>query len=203
MKLLHIDSSVLGAKSASRQLSAALVEKLTALHPGLEVTYHDLASETPMQLSPAHVGAWFGHAPSDPAVQADIAMTDHYIPEVMAADFIVVGMPMYNFSIPTQLKSWIDRILIANKTFKYGENGAPVGLVPAGKKVFVASTRGGMYTPGNPAAPFDHQEPLLLAALGFIGLRDVTIIRAEGLAIPGKKEPALEAALKEIAALTA
>jgi FMN-dependent NADH-azoreductase len=203
MKLLHIDSSVLGANSASRQLTAAVVEKEKTLHPGLEITYHDLAAEPPMHLSPAHVGAWFGHAPTDPAVIADIAKTDHYIPEIMAADIIVIGAPMYNFGIPTQLKAWIDRIVINGKTFKYTETGAPVGLVPAGKKVFLVSARGGMYTPGNPAAPYEHQESHVMAALGFIGLTDVTIIRAEGLAMPGQKEPVLEAALAQIAALTA
>jgi FMN-dependent NADH-azoreductase len=203
MKLLHIDSSVLGANSASRQLTAAVAERLLALHPGLEVTYHDLAAAPPLHLSPAHVGAWFGHAPTDAAVLADIAKTDHYIPELTAADFIVIGAPMYNFGIPSQLKAWIDRVVINGKTFKYGESGAPMGLVPAGKKVFLVSARGGLYTPGNPAAPFEHQESHVMAVLNFIGLTDITVIRAEGLAMPGQKEPSLEAALGQIAALTA
>ncbi|MDE8347597.1 MAG: NAD(P)H-dependent oxidoreductase [Acidocella sp.] len=201
MKLLHIDSSVLGANSVSRGLTAAIVAKETALHPGLEVTYIDLAAATPMHLSPAHVGAMFGHPPSDPAVQADIAVP--YADQIMAADIIVIGAPMYNFTIPSQLKSWIDRILVTGKTFKYGADGVPVGLVPAGKKVFIASSRGGAYAEGSPVAFLDHQETLLKAALGFIGLTDITIIRAEGVAVPALKPAAIAGAEAQIAALTA
>ncbi len=201
MKLLHIDSSVLGANSVSRGLTAAIVAKESELHPGLDITYLDLAASTPMHLSPAHVGAMFGHPPTDPAVLADIAVP--YADQVIAADIIVIGAPMYNFTIPSQLKSWIDRILITGKTFKYGADGIPVGLVPAGKKVFIASSRGGAYSEGSPVAFLDHQETLLKAALGFIGLTDITIIRAEGVAVPDLKPAAIAGAQAQIAAITA
>jgi FMN-dependent NADH-azoreductase len=201
MKLWHIDSSVLGENSVSRQLTAGIVARETAQNPGLEVSYLDLAATPVQHLSPAHIGAMFGHPPADAATQADIALGASFLDTLFASDIIVIGAPMYNFGIPTQLKAWIDRILVAGKTFKYGENGAPVGLVPAGKKVIVASSRGGLYSEGNPAAPYEHQESHLKAALGFIGLTDVTVIRAEGVAVPDIKPRAIANAEAAIAAL--
>ena len=203
MKLLHIDSSVLGDNSVSRSLTAGIVAQQKALHPGLEVTYLDLAQQPLQHLSPAHIGAMFGHPPADTAVQADIASGAAHLDALMAADIIVIGAPMYNFSLPTQLKAWIDRMLVAGKSFKYSETGVPVGLLAPGKKVFIASSRGGVHSAGSPTAFLDHQEPLLKAALGFIGLTDVTIIRAEGVAIPDLKPAALAAAQAQIAALAA
>jgi FMN-dependent NADH-azoreductase len=203
MKLLHIDSSILGPNSVSRGLTAAIIEREKTLHPGLEVTYLDLAATPPMHLSPAHIGAWFGQTPEDPAVLADIAATSGYIDDIFAADLIVIGVPMYNFGIPSQLKAWIDRVLIAGKTFKYGENGVPVALVPAGKKVILAVSRGGVYTGDSPSAPFEHQESHLKAALGFIGLTDVTVIRAEGVAVPDLKPAAVAGAHAKVAELAA
>lgn len=201
MKLWHIDSSVLGENSISRQLTADIVARQKALNPALEVSYLDLAATPVGHLSPAHIGAMFGHPPADAATQADIALGASFLDALFASDIIVIGAPMYNFGIPTQLKAWIDRILVAGKTFKYGENGAPVGLVPAGKKVIVASSRGGLYSEGNPAAPYEHQESHLKAALGFIGLTDVAIIRAEGVAVPDLKPRAIANAEAAIAAL--
>ena len=199
MKLWHIDSSVLGENSASRKLTAAIVARETSRHPGLEVTYLDLAAAPVAHLSPAHIGAMFGHAPEDAAVQADIARGQGFIETLFAADIIVIGAPMYNFGLPTQLKAWADRILVAGKTFKYGPDGVPFGLVPAGKKVFIASTRGGLYGPGAPAAPLEHQQSHLTAMLGFIGLTDITIYNADGLAIPDHKEQSVAAAFAEVA----
>ncbi len=203
MKLLHIDSSVLGDNSVSRSLTAGIVAQQKALHTGLEVTYLDLAQQPLQHLSPAHIGAMFGHPPADTAVQADIASGAAHLDALMAADIIVIGAPMYNFSLPTQLKAWIDRMLVAGKSFKYSETGVPVGLLAPGKKVFIASSRGGVHSAGSPTAFLDHQETLLKAALGFIGLTDVTIIRAEGVAIPDLKPAALAAAQAQIAALAA
>jgi FMN-dependent NADH-azoreductase len=202
MKLLHIDSSILGANSVSRGLTAALAARQQALHPGLEVTYLDLAAAAPMHLSPAHIGAMFGTAPTDAAVIADIEAAAPFIDQVLAADIIVIGAPMYNFAPPSQLKAWVDRVLVAGKTFRYGADGVPVGLVPAGKKVFIASSRGGAYSEG-PLAALDHQEAYLKAALAFIGITDVTVVRAETMAVPHLKPAALAAAEAQIAALAA
>jgi FMN-dependent NADH-azoreductase len=203
MKLHHIDSSILGANSVSRSLTAEIVARQKSLHPELEVSYLDLAEQSPQHLSPAHIGALFGHPPSDPAVVADIAAAAPFIDELFAADIIVIGAPMYNFTLPSQLKAWIDRILIAGKTFKYSEAGIPVGLAPPGKKVIIASSRGGIHSEGSPTAFLDHQETLLKGALNFIGLTDITIVRAEGVAVPELKPAAIAAAQAQIAALAA
>jgi FMN-dependent NADH-azoreductase len=203
MLLLHVDSSILGPNSVSRTLSAAIVEQQKALHPGIAVIYRDLAAAPPLHLSGAHLAAWQGAAQADEEVIADVANGTALLDEVFAADIIVIGAPMYNFTIPSQLKAWIDRLLIAGKSFRYTANG-PEGLLPKGKKVFIASSRGGAYGPETPAAFLEHQETYLRGALGFIGLTDVTAIRAEGVAMgPAAREAAVSGARQEILALAA
>jgi FMN-dependent NADH-azoreductase len=129
---------------------------------------------------------------SDPAV----ALGNQMLEDFLAADIVVIGAPMYNFGIPSQLKAWIDRIAVAGKTFRYGANG-PEGLA-GGKRVIIASSRGGMYVEG-PFAAFDHQETYLRAVFGFIGVTDLTFVRAEGVAIsPENKEQALKSAQSSI-----
>ena len=203
MKLLHIDSSVLGAGSASRALSADIVAHQAKLHPGIKVIYRDLAADAALHLSPAHLAAWQGQAVSDAQIGADLTKGGAYMQELIDADIIVIGAPMYNFSIPSQLKAWIDRVVVAGKTFRYGPNG-PEGLLKGARKVFVASSRGNVYTPGSPAAPFEHHESYLTTVLNFIGLTDVTVVRAEGLAFgPEAREAALLKARERIAAIAA
>jgi len=203
VKLLHIDSSILGPHSISRTLSAEIVEQQRKLHPGLEVIYRDLAAEPQLHLSSDNIAAWPGTAPQDAGVQQDLASGNAALEELLAADIIVIGAPMYNFAIPSQLKAWIDRLVIAGRTFHYTAMG-PEGLVPKGKKVIIASSRGGTYAPNSPAAAFEHQESYLKGALGFIGLTDVTIIRAEGVALGDEaRDAAIAAARKEISALAA
>ena len=203
MKILHIDSSILGSYSVSRALTAEIVALQATQHPGAEIVYRDLANERPLHVTGAYMAATRGGDVSDPNVAADIALGNSYIDELFAADIIVIGVPMYNFSIPSQLKAWIDRIVIAGRTFRYGEKG-PEGLLPAGKKVFIASSRGGVYSGDAPAAFLEHQESYLRGILGFIGLRDVTIVRAEGLNAGAEaKETAIAKARAEIATLAA
>ena len=144
MKLLHIDSSVLGPHSVSRQVSAAIVERLRKAKPGLEVSYRDLTLTPLAHLSGPHLAAGQGAAPGG-LLQADIAAGQTALEEFLAADIIVLGAPMYNFTIPSQLKAWIDRILVAGKTFKYGAQGVE-GLA-GNKRVIVAISRGGFYGP--------------------------------------------------------
>jgi len=202
MKLLHIDSSILGPNSVSRALTAEIVEQQRGLHPGLDVTYRDLAAAPHLHFSPAHLAAAFGATP-DEAVANDLADGNAVIDELFAADIIVIGAPMYNFAVPTQLKAWIDRSLVAGRTFHYTPTG-PEGLLPKGKTVIVVSSRGGFYGPDTPLAALDHQEAYLRQALGFIGLSDVTVVRAEGLSVsPEAKEAALASARREISALAA
>lgn len=170
MKLLHIDSSALGDYSVSRQLSAATVAELKKQTPSVEIRYRDLAAQPLPHWTPAVV---------DPA-SAEAAMGNALLEEFLAADTLVIGAPMYNFGISSQLKAWIDRIAVADKTFRYSAEGVE-GLAK-GKRVFIASSRGGQYVEG-PFTAFDHQETHLRAVLGFLGITDIIMMRAEGLAI--------------------
>jgi len=200
MKLLHVDSSILGQGSVSRDLSAEVVATFRGRHPGLAVTRLDLAATSIGDLTAAHLTAAQG-APLDDALKSDVTMGQVALEEFLAADIVVIGAPMYNLGVPSQLKAWIDRISIAGKTF-CGEHG-PVGLCGA-KKLVIASSRGGVDSEGSPAGLFDHQETYLKAALGFLGITDITFIRAEGVAIgPEARGAALAAAKKETAALAA
>jgi FMN-dependent NADH-azoreductase len=202
MQLLHIDSSVLGPNSASRALSADIVARQVALRPTMTVIHRDLAADAALHLSSAHLAAWQGGAVEDADLGADLAKGGTYLEELLAADIIVIGAPMYNFSIPSQLKAWIDRVVVAGKTFRYGANGAE-GLLK-NKKVFIASSRGNVYAPGSPAAALEHHETYLTGVLSFIGLTDVTIVRAEGLAFGAEaKEAAMLKARANIAAMAA
>jgi FMN-dependent NADH-azoreductase len=203
MQLLHIDSSVLGTHSVSRALSAEIVARQIALRPDISVVHRDLATDTALHLSGAHLAAWQGGSVQDAELETDLAKGNAYLDEVFAADIIVIGAPMYNFSVPSQLKAWIDRVVIAGKSFRYGPNGAE-SLLPKNKKIFIASTRGGVYTGGTPAAALEHHESYLTGVLSFIGLSDVTIIRAEGIALgAAAKEASVAQARENIAAMAA
>jgi FMN-dependent NADH-azoreductase len=202
MKLLHVDASILGANSASRRLSAAAVERLSKATPGLDIVYRDLAAEPLSHLTGEHLAAAHGAVPESPSVQKDIAASQTALQDFLAADIIVIGAPMYNFTIPSQLKAWIDRIVIAGKTFKYGPNGAE-GLA-GNKRVVIAISRGGLYGPGAPAAALEHLETYLRAVFGFIGVTNLEIIVAEGLQIgPEQREKSMLGALQSAAALRA
>lgn len=166
MQILHIDSSISGDNSATRALSAAIVAELVAANPGASVAHRDLAAEPLDHLTLPGFGS--------EASQAALA-------EFQAADAIVIGAPMYNFTIPSQLKAWIDRVLIAGQTFRYTEAG-PEGLA-GGKQVVIALARGGLYSEGQPAHAIEHAEAYLRAALGFIGITNPRFVIAEGLAL--------------------
>jgi FMN-dependent NADH-azoreductase len=201
MKLLHIDSSILGTNSATRELGADVVNNWRQRHTTIEVQYVDLASE-PL----AHLTGEVFAARTAPTVeslsaklQGDLEADRRVTSDFLAADVVVIGAPMYNFSIPSQLKAWIDRIVVAGKTFRYTENG-PQGLAK-GKKVIVISARGGMYGAGSPAAALDFQENYLRGVFGFIGVTDIEFVRAEGLSYgPAQREQAIAAARSSIEA---
>ncbi|CCB66405.1 MULTISPECIES: FMN-dependent NADH-azoreductase [unclassified Hyphomicrobium] len=202
MKLLHVDSSILGPGSVSRQLSAEIVAAEQRLHPGIEVVYRDLAVAPVGHLSGAHLAAAQGAAPETADVRQDVAAGQAALNEFLAADIVVVGAPMYNFAIPSQLKAWIDRLAVAGKTFRYTEKG-PEGLA-GGKKVIIASSRGGFYGPQTPIAFLDHQETYLRNIFGFFGITDVTFVRAEGLNLgPDQRAQSIAEAQSAIAGLAA
>jgi FMN-dependent NADH-azoreductase len=194
MKLLHIDSSVLGPHSVSRQVSAAIVERLRKATPDLAVLYRDLTSTPLAHLSGSHLAATQGAVP-DAALLQDLAAGQAVLDEFLAADIVVLGAPMYNFTIPSQLKAWIDRIVVAGKTFKYGAQGAE-GLA-GNKRIIVAISRGGFYGPGTPAAVGEHLETYLRWVFGFIGVQNPEFISADGIQIgPEYREKALAGALQ-------
>jgi FMN-dependent NADH-azoreductase len=202
MKLLHLDSSILGRNSVTRTLSAEIVAHETALNPGLEIVYRDLAADEARHLSGAHLAAKSGTAVEDAALGGDLARGAAWLDELFAADILVVGAPMYNFTVPSQLKAWIDRVAVAGRTFRYTESG-PQGLL-TGKRAFIASARGGIYSPGSPAAALEHHESYLTGVLAFLGITDVTVVRAEGVAIsPEARKQALAMARAEISAIAA
>jgi FMN-dependent NADH-azoreductase len=201
MKLLHIDSSVLGPHSVSRRLSAAIVDRLRQATPGLEVVYRDLTS-TPL----AHLtGPYLAAAPGvalEPALQRDLDAGRAVMDEFLAADIVVLGAPMYNFTIPSQLKAWIDRILVAGKTFKYGAAGAE-GLA-GNKRVIIAISRGGFYGADTPWAVGEHLETYLRWVFGFMGIKSPEFISADGVQVgPEHREKALTGALQAVTNLHA
>jgi FMN-dependent NADH-azoreductase len=202
MNILHIDSSILGAGSVSRALSAEIVAALRARHPAARVTYRDLGAAPVGHLSGAHLAAAQGAVPEAAALREDLAAGQAALEEFLAADIVVVGAPMYNFGVPSQLKAWIDRLAIPGKTFRYTEAGAE-GLA-GGKIVIIASSRGGFYGAETPTAFLDHQESYLRGIFGFFGITDVRFVRAEGVNLgPDRREAAIGAAREEIARLVA
>ena len=194
MKLLHIDSSVLGPNSVSRQVSAAIVDRLYKTTPALEIVYRDLTATPLAHLSGSHLAAAQGAMPEAVALQQDLAVGRTVLEEFLAADVVVIGAPMYNFTIPSQLKAWIDRILVSGKTFKYSAQGVE-GLA-GNKRVIIAISRGGFYGAGTPSAAAEHLETYLHSVFNFIGIANPEIIVAEGVQIgPEHREKALESAL--------
>lgn len=180
-KILHINSSVRNNDSISRKVTSDFVAKWKAKDAQTTVVERDLAINPPPHLNEKTLGAFFTAPDQRTAEQNEIAkLSETLVQELFDADVIVIGAPMYNFSITSGLKAWIDQVARAGITFKYGENG-PVGLVN-GKKVYVFTARGGVYSHG-PAAAMDFHETYLRAVLGFIGLKDVTFIHSEGLSM--------------------
>ena len=180
MKLLHVDSSILGQNSASRELSGAIVARWQDVVPGLQVSYRDLDASPLPHLS----GASLAGTNISEAADAERTMQ-----EFLEADVVVIGAPMYNFGIPSTLKAWIDRLAVAGKTFRYTESG-PQGLA-GGKKVILASSRGGFHQD----SASDFQEPYLRFLFGFLGITDLEIVRAEGLAVsPEQRSNFMESA---------
>ena len=185
MKLLHLDSSILGQHSASRELGAAIVARWQRDVRGIEVTYRDLAADPLPHLS----GGALAQADADEAATAAAVMD-----EFLSADVIVVGAPMYNFGIPSQLKAWIDRVAVAGKTFRYTADG-PQGLA-GGKQVIVAATYGGKH-PVESGRNF--VEPYLGQVFAFLGIDDVEFVSADGLSVsPEQRVTSISAARARI-----
>jgi FMN-dependent NADH-azoreductase len=202
MKVLHVDASILGESSVSRQLSAAVIERLRQAHPEATVTYYDLGAEPIGHLTGAHLAAAGGAVAGNPSLQQDVARGQRALEDFLGADVVVVGAPMYNFSVSSQLKAWIDRLAVAGKTFRYSKDG--VRGLAGGKKVIVASSRGGFYGPDRPTAFLDHQETYLRGIFGFFGISDIAFVRAEGLNVSAdQRKASVAAATAEAARIAA
>jgi FMN-dependent NADH-azoreductase len=202
MKLLHIDSSPLGTNSVSRELTTRVVREWTGVNAGVKVEHLDLATEAPSHLNVDSLGFRLGpNAEGLTDVQRrENELSERLVSQFLASDVVVIGAPMYNFSVPSQLKAWIDRIAQAGRTFRYTEKG-PEGLAK-GKTVIVASTRGGVYSTNPALAGLDHQESYLRTVFGFLGVTDMRFVRAEGIAMGAEaKKQALGAADLAIKAL--
>ena len=198
--ILVLNSSLSGEASVSRLLVADAVTELTQRDPGAVLVFRDLAVATIPHLTPETVAGVRAQA-TTPAELAARTLSDELIAELRAADTIVIGAPMYNFSIPSTLRTWFDHVLRPGVTFSYSEAG-PKGLIE-GKRVIVVESRGGLYSEG-PAQAIDFQEPYLRQLLGFIGLTDVTFVRAEKIGYgPDARDQALADSRAELARLAA
>jgi FMN-dependent NADH-azoreductase len=194
MNILQINSSARSEGSQSSRLAGNIVERLKAAQPDAGVTVRDLAAQPHPALDETALGALFTPAEQrTPEQNARVALDDALIAQIQAADVVVLGVPMYNFGVPTQLKNWIDAIARAKVTFQYTANG-PEGLLK-GKKVYVALTRGGFYRD----TEADSQVPYLKMVLGFLGMKDVEFVYAEGMAMgPEAEQKAIASALQQI-----
>lgn len=202
MQLLHVDTSILDDQSASRQLSRAIVQRLRDSRDGTTVTTYDLVADPVGHLTAAEFFAFQGVVPDAHDAQQAVTRNAAILEDFLNADVIVIGAPMYNFALPSQLRAWLDRLAVPGRTFRYTANGVE-GLA-VGKRVVVASTRGGLYGEGTPMAALDHQENYLRGFFGFLGVTDITFVRAEGLAFgPEARTAALAAALAEAQQLAA
>lgn len=199
MNILQINSSARGAASHSTRLASSIAQALQQEHPEAVITVRDLGRTPHPPIDEAALGALFTPAAERSGEQAArVALDDALIAEIQAADLLVLGVPMYNFGVPSQLKNWIDAISRAGVTFRYTANG-PEGLLK-GKKVYAALARGGVYR----NTPNDSQVPYLTTILGFLGMRDIQFVYAEGLAMgPEAERAGLAAAQEQIAAVVA
>ncbi|NEQ19316.1 MAG: FMN-dependent NADH-azoreductase [Microcoleus sp. SIO2G3] len=179
--ILHIDSSPRGERSFSRKFTHEFVTAWKNAHSGDTVTYRDLGHNPVPHVDESWIAAAF--TPPDarpPELTKAIELSDTLVDEFLAADRYVFGVPMYNFNVPSAFKAYIDQIVRVGRTFAVTEQGDFKGLVD-GKKLLVVTARGGNFSPGSPAAPYDYQEPYLRAVFGFLGITDVTFINVEDL----------------------
>ena len=195
-KILHIISSPRGEASLSIKLGNAIIEKIKAEYPGSTVKENNLVTQPFPHLEEAHLASFFTPAENwTPENIAAIKHSEDAIQEILDTEILVISAPLYNFSIPSNLKAWIDHIVRKEITFKYDENGAE-GLIK-GKKVYIALSSGGIYSDG-PMQPFNYAEPYLKFILTFIGLTDISVFWAEGSSIPGMQDTALEKGISSI-----
>jgi FMN-dependent NADH-azoreductase len=196
--VLHIDSSPRGNESVSRKISKQFVERWTAAHPEDKVIYRDLGKHAIPVLTQEWIAAAYTPPVQRTAVQQHVlAHSEQLVDELLSADVIVLGAPMHNFHIPSNLKAYIDQVVRIGRTFRYTGPGQVEGLAK-GKKLFLITSRGGDFRPGTGMEAFNHQDPYLRTVFGFIGITDVTFINAEAQANPTVGPQCVHAALEQV-----
>lgn len=194
--ILHVKSSLQGQASHSIRLGNAIIEKIHERYPGSRVEELDLVESDMSHLTPAALQSFFmAQEDLSDEQRASLRLSDELVRQLFAADILVIGAPLINFTIPSQLKAWVDFITRPGVTFSYGDQG-PIGKV-TGKKIYIAMSSGGVYSEG-PGKANDFVAPYLKAFLGFLGMSDVTVVRAEGLKVPGIQEHAMDKAIASI-----
>jgi FMN-dependent NADH-azoreductase len=199
VNVLHVDASILGERSVSRSVSAAVVARLRGGRTGVRVVYRDVAADPLPQFSGRLLAAAASPAEQPDEVRRDAAALAAAVEEVLGADVIVVGAPMYNFGIPSQLKSWIDALAVPGKTFRYADGGVQ-GLL-GDKRVVIVSSQGGFYAAGTPMASFEHQESHLTSFFRFVGVADIRVVRAEGVRVSDGSADRIQSALRQASEL--
>ncbi len=197
-KVLHINSSITGDNSVSRELSRELIERLTQTSEGIELIERDFSKQPIPHLDGARLGALFTPAEASAEQNQAVAFADQLIDELMQADMVVIALPMYNFTIPSMLKAWVDHVARAGVTFQYTDTG-PVGLL-SGKKAYLVSALGGKHEAGGS----DFMRPYMKLILNFVGITDIEFISADGLSMGDEPRAAglaaARAAISQIAA---
>lgn len=195
MKVLHLDSSILGENSVSRKLSKAVVDNARKMNSTVTVTYHDLVADPVAHLTGGYLAGQSPQVKHNQALQEDLLQGGRVLEEFLQADVVVLGVAFYNFSIPSQLKAWVDRIAVAGKTFRYTEKG-PEGLAK-GKRIVLAIARGGSYGPNTAYNSYEHAEYYLRSVFAFLGIEHIHTVAAEGVAQgPKQREQAIAEALQ-------
>ena len=197
MKILHLDSSILMDKSVSRALSSAVVDRILSQHPNAEVDRLDLVADEIPHLKAANLAGLSAGAQGDDRG----APAKDYIGRLLSADVVVMGVALYNWSVPSQLKAWLDRVVVAGRTFRYSEHGA-VGLA-GGRRLIITISRGGSYTENSPIRFLEHAETYLVSVFKILGITEIDIIAADGVAVsPEMREQAIKSATASIQKLS-
>lgn len=201
MKILHVDSGIQGANSFSRDMSAKVMAKLTKAHPDAQVQYLDLGRDPIPHLTEQALPIVFGFAEASDEESAEPEVSQKALSDFMDADVVVIGAGLYNLTVSSAMRAWIDRIVILNKTFRYSEEGYPIGLA-TDKRVILCVSRGGFYAEGSPAAAMEMCEKYLRAIFGFIGVGKLDVLVADGVSVgPDQRQAAVEAFDEQLADL--
>ena len=202
MKVLYLDSGILGERSVSRIMTERAIARIKAEYPDADVTYRDFATDPVPHLAAETAGEWQAlMVPDDPASPPEQTLSRILLDEFLAADIVLIGASLYNLTVPSTIKAWLDRIVIVGKTFSYTPEGQLMGLM-GHKRAIVCISRGGFYAEGHPSHEIEHCEKYMRSILGFMGIEKIDMITADGTSVsPETREQALASVDEQIAAL--